>query len=134
MTIELQKPTAEAVKVACERFDKENRIIERALEELFRQFPKNTETAHVLLKVTILNDLYSTQIPLYSKSIPTVWEVVDHIVELRIDPALDLGSSDLVYNIAKTEIRNKKSTTTTRLQPSIAAGTGRISTQFMTHA
>jgi hypothetical protein len=108
MTAILEKPTANAMKDAYNRFDKENRIIEDALGELFRQFPKNNETAHVLLKVTTLNDLYSTQIPLYSKRIPTVWQVVDHIVALRIDSALDLGSSDLVYNVARIEIPNDK--------------------------
>jgi len=107
MTVILEKPTAEAVAAAGEAFDKENRLIERALNELFTQFPKNTDTAHVLLKVIALNELYSTQIPLYSKSIPSVWELVHHIVELKIDPALDLGSLDLVYNIAKTESRGK---------------------------
>jgi hypothetical protein len=106
MAIVLEKPTVHAVKDAGDRFDKTNKIIEDALEALFSQFHKNTEPAHVLLKVIALNDLYSTQIPLYGDRIPTVWEVVDHIVDLRIDSALDLGSPDLVYNIAKIEIRN----------------------------
>jgi hypothetical protein len=106
----LEKPTIDAVREAGKRFDeeKENRIIEDALGELFKQYLKNTNPAHVLLKVLALNDLYSTQIPLYSKRIPTVREVVDHIVELEIDSALEQGSSDLVYNIAKTKPPNKE--------------------------
>ena len=107
MTTVPEKPTADAARQVIQEFDEENRLFEGALNGLFTHFPKNIETGHVLLKVTVLNDLYSTQIPRYSKSIPTVWEVIDHIVELKIDPALDLGSSDLVYNIARTEIRNK---------------------------
>ena len=108
MSVALEKPTTQAVTDAGKRFDEENRIIEDALGELFRQFPKNTNPAHVLLKVLALSDLYSTQIPLYSERIPTVREVVDHIVELEIDPALESGSSDLVYNIAKTKAPNKE--------------------------
>lgn len=108
MAVVLEEPTAEAVMAAGVKFDKAFRPIECALEALFRQFPKNTETAHVLLKVISLNDLYSTQIPLYSERIPTVREVVDHIVQLGIDSALDLGSPGLVLDIAKTAIANKK--------------------------
>ena len=103
----LEKPTAEAVAAVGEKFDNENKVIEDALGSLFKQFPKNADPAHVLLKVIALNDLYSTQIPMYSKRIPTVWEVVDHVVGLNIDSDLDLGSPDLAYNIAKTEIQNK---------------------------
>jgi hypothetical protein len=95
------------VEAAGKSFDEENKIIEEVLGELFRQYPRNTDPAHVLLKVTTLNDLYSTQIPRYSERIPTLWQVVDHIVSLKIDPALDLGSLDLAYNIAKIEIPNK---------------------------
>ncbi len=108
MAVVLEEPTAEAVMAAGVKFDKAFRPIECALEALFRQFPKNTETAHVLLKVISLNDLYSTQIPLYSERIPTVREVVDHIVGLGIDSALDLGSPDLVFNLAETKVPNKK--------------------------
>jgi hypothetical protein len=108
MTVFLEKPTVEAVKAAGKTFDKENKIIEDALVGLLEHYPNNIKTADVLLKVLTLNALYSTQIPLYGNRIPTVWEVVDHIVDLKIDSALDLGSSDLVFNIAKTEIQGKK--------------------------
>jgi hypothetical protein len=107
MAIIPEKPAAEAVEAAGKKFDEENKIIEDALGEHFRQYPRNTSPAHVLLKVTTLNDLYSTQIPRYSERIPTLWEVVYHIVGLGFDSALDLDSSDLVYKIAKTEIPNK---------------------------
>jgi hypothetical protein len=106
MTVVLEKPTVNAVKAAGRRFDEENKIVEEALEGLFGHYPKNAKTSDVLLKVLALNALYSTQIPLYGDRIPTVWEVVDHIVQLGIDPVLDLGSPDLVYNIAKIKIRN----------------------------
>ena len=107
MTVVLVKPTVDAVKDAGKKFDEDNEPIEHALEALFSQFRENINPAHVLLKVTTLNDFYSTQIPLYSKRIPTVFEVANHIVKLGIDSRLGLGSSDLVYDIAKTEVANK---------------------------
>lgn len=108
MTVVLEKPTVDAVKYSGERFDKKNRIIEEALEGLFSHYPKNARTSEVLLKVSTLNALYSTQIPWYSNRIPTVWEVVDHIVDLGIDSALERDSPDLVFNIAETKVTNKK--------------------------
>jgi hypothetical protein len=106
MPVILEKPTVDAVRSADKNFDKENKIIEDALTGLFEHYPKNTKTSDVLLKVLTLNALYSTQIPLYSDRIPTVWKVVDHIVKLGIDPALERGSPDLVFSIARIEIDN----------------------------
>jgi len=106
MTVVLENPTVDAVGDACKKFDEKNEVVEEALGGLFDHYPKNARTSDVLLKVLALNALYSTQIPLYGNRIPTVWEVVDHIVGLGIDSALELGSPDLVYDIAKIEIRN----------------------------
>lgn len=62
MEIKPTVPTPSSVSDACERFDKENTVVERALAELFRQYPTNDDEAHVLLKVVALNRLYSTHI------------------------------------------------------------------------
>ncbi|MGB7546695.1 MAG: hypothetical protein WBM14_03020 [Terracidiphilus sp.] len=102
------EPTVDNLRKACADFERENQTLEKALGELFKQFPDNLDPAHVLLKVVTLNALYSTQIPLYSERIPTVWDVVDHIVELKIDADLGLGSEDLVHKIAYTEIQGKE--------------------------
>jgi len=51
-----------SVRDACERFDKEYAVVERALAELFRQYPTNDDEAYVLLKVVALNRLYSAHI------------------------------------------------------------------------
>lgn len=107
MTDVLEKPTVEAVKAAGKTFDEKYRVFEDALKGLLEHYPNNIKTEDVLLKVITLNDLYSTHIPLYGNRIPTVWDVVDHIVKRRIDSDLDSGSTDLVYDIAKTEIQNK---------------------------
>ena len=71
------KPSADNIRQAGAEFDidTENQILEQALQELFGQYPHNTEPAQVLLKVTALNALYSTHIPLYNARIPTIFEV-----------------------------------------------------------
>jgi hypothetical protein len=62
MEINPTDPNPSSVRDACERFDKENAVDERALAELFRQYPTNDDEAHVLLKVVALNKLYATNI------------------------------------------------------------------------
>jgi hypothetical protein len=102
------KPSADDIKRAGAEFDSENKILEEALRELFAQYPRNTEPARVLLKVTALNTLYSTQIPLYRANIPTIFDVVDHIVNLNIDSDLARGDDRLVGHIARTEVPGKE--------------------------
>lgn len=93
------RPCAGDILAACEKFDRENAAIERALEDLIKAFPRNTEIQHVLLKVIAINALYSTQIPLYSSRIPTLFEVADHIKDLNIDAELERQNPDLVGRI-----------------------------------
>lgn len=95
------------IEKACAQFDAENEVLEAALGELFRQFPRNADPAHVFLKVTALNALYGTQIPVYSARIPSLLEVAHHIVGLTVDSALDRGSEELVGKIASVVVANK---------------------------
>jgi hypothetical protein len=103
----LTKPSVDDIRRAGADFDSENEVLEEALGELFRQYPHNTLPAQVLLKVTALNAMYSTQIPLYSTRIPTLFELVDHIVALDIDSRLERGDEGLVFDIAKIEVPPK---------------------------
>jgi hypothetical protein len=103
----LTKPSVDDIRRAGADFDSENEVLEEALGELFRQYPHNTRPAQVLLKVTALNAMYSTQIPLYSTRIPTLFELVDHIVALDIDSRLERGDEGLVFDIAKIEVPSK---------------------------
>jgi hypothetical protein len=104
------KPSADDIRQANAEFDSENEIliIEEALQELFGQYPRNTEPAQALLKVTALNTLYSTQIPLYRKNTPTIFDVAEHIVTLGIDSNLERGDEGLVNRLAKTEVPRKR--------------------------
>jgi hypothetical protein len=75
---------------------------DRALTELFAQYPKNDNFVHVLLKVVALNALYSLRIRVYGDH-PTVYDVARHIVGQKIDPDLDLCLPELVHRISKID-------------------------------
>ncbi len=92
-------PNPSLVSDARMRFDKDNAVVEQALEELFRQYPANDNEAHVLLKVVALNRLYST-------NILAVQDVARHIYRLapEIDDALKAGSPEVVDKIANVTI------------------------------
>ena len=95
----LRRPTVDLVNAACDEFDRENEIIERALKELFSQFPGNSDLSHVLLKVVALNRLYSTQIL-------AVMDVAQHIHRNAqdINSAMVTGSPQIVDKIARVAI------------------------------
>ena len=59
------------------------------------------------MKVTALNALYGTQIPVYSARIPTILEVANHIVGLAIDSDLDRGSEELVGRMTRVVVADK---------------------------
>ncbi len=99
MNTVVRAPTPELVKAACKAFDLEYAIVERALENLFSQYPSNSDHSHVLLKVVALNRLYTTQIF-------AVHDVARHIHEQaeEIDAALAAGSPEIVHKIATVTI------------------------------
>jgi hypothetical protein len=102
MEIKPIAPNPSSVRDACKRFEEENAVVERALAELFRQYPTNDDEAHVLLKVVALNRLYST-------NILAVRDVARLIYEHRqeVDGALkgDPPSPEAVDQIVKVTIR-----------------------------
>lgn len=95
----LRRPTANLVESACKEFERDNYVVEKALDYLFKQIPKNVELHHVLLKVVTLNSLYSTQIL-------AVRDVASHIHQhgAEVDAALTAGSSEIVDKIAKVTL------------------------------
>ncbi|MGY4532936.1 hypothetical protein ACVW0Y_002066 [Pseudomonas sp. TE3786] len=59
----IEKPTIDFVKsYLSENLDERYFGAEKALEKLFKAFPKNDDFDHLLLKTTCLNDLYRTRI------------------------------------------------------------------------
>jgi hypothetical protein len=89
-------PTISLVREEGNEFDRENKLIEGTLGLLRAQFPHNTETSHVFLKVLVLNRLYSTRV-----NDIDVEPLAHHIAGLGIDPLLDqeaLEAVDLITN------------------------------------
>ena len=71
---------------------------ESALESLFQRIaPLNTSLDLVLIKVTTLNEFYSTRIPF-----KFIYSVAQHIVNLNIDDRLMIGDDTLVRDVANT--------------------------------
>jgi hypothetical protein len=103
----VMKPCADDIEKAGIEFDRENKDIEEALWDLFGHYSENSSISHVLLKVTALNVLYSTQIRLYSNRTPTILDVAHHIANLGIDSDLRLGSPEIVDRIAKLRVKDK---------------------------
>ena len=108
MTGIVTNPTEKDIADAGQWFDTEFCYCEGAMARLFGAFPENTDVHSVYLKVVALNALYSTQIPLYDSRIPTLWEMADHIVCLKIDNPLTAGDSGLVHKIAETIVEGKR--------------------------
>lgn len=73
---------------------------ESALDKLFfRTYPNNTDIDDVLIKVSSLNDLYST-------NIFSPFQVAKYIIDLKIDERLQTGDVTLVNDIAKVKMVN----------------------------
>jgi len=77
------------------------RLQENALDWLFFTLcPENNSISEILLKVSVLNDLYST-------NIYKVYPVAKHILSLHIDNRLQMGDVTLVDDIKEVEISGK---------------------------
>jgi hypothetical protein len=76
-------------------------MIFQVLRKLRKITPSNTVESEVLLKVTALNQFYST-------NIFAVYDMAKHIVALNIDGRLKKDDETLVNEIAKVEIGGKQ--------------------------
>ena len=92
----LPTPDVELIRTECREYDSDNynRVTDEALRELREQFPRNTELAQVLLKVLVLNKLYSTRV-----NDIDVLPMAKHIVSIGIDPLLERGDPTAVGQI-----------------------------------
>jgi len=97
------RPTPEVINSHLQTWERlENyRLQEQSLALLFHKLcPQNSILEHVLLKVTALNQFYST-------NIFDTYSVAKHIVHLAIDGRLSNKDLTLVNELAKVTIRNK---------------------------
>lgn len=99
----LQEPNLAYVLKRLEELRHNNQFYgaERAVDLVFRQCPTNVNYDEVLVKVVVLNRLYSTNI----------WDpytVARHIVDLDIDGRLQIGDALLVPDLGKIRFRNRE--------------------------
>ncbi|MEN8248904.1 MAG: hypothetical protein ABFS32_08225 [Bacteroidota bacterium] len=102
----LETPTNTLVAEYIEKFNNDERYYpaDQAIIKLFRAFPKNKNLEDILLKISVINDMYSTQV--YA-----TYRLSQHILELNIDPLLKKGDPVAVKLIASGHgIKNKNGT------------------------
>jgi hypothetical protein len=94
--------SAKLVDTYLRQFRKDRRyfIADEALLKLFAAFPSNKELEHVLLKISVLNDLYGT-------NIYATFQMAEHIQALDIDEDLERGSPEIVDRIANATFSEK---------------------------
>ena len=100
----INKPSESEIDYYLKRWDSlENYVLqESSLKKLFfNTYPLNIEMDDVLIKVCSLNDFYST-------NIFSPFTIAKHIVTLNIDNRLENNDLELVNDIAKTQVANKK--------------------------
>lgn len=97
------EPSEEQVEFWLHRWDEleDYTAQEDAIDRLFHgEFAKNDNLQNILIKCSVLNDFYST-------NIFKIYPVAKHILSLNIDDRLKKGDPSLVDDIAKVSINNK---------------------------
>ena len=91
-------PTPDHVRAGIDRFDSDprSRSAEDAVSLVFRRWPNNVNYHEVLVKVIVLNRLYSTNI--YDP-----YTVAQHILTLAFDDRLIAGDPALVGELASVQ-------------------------------
>lgn len=102
---DVPQPSKELVEHYLKKWDTlEDYVLqENALNKVFKDYASNSELVLILIKCSILNDFYST-------NIFKVYPAAKHILSLNIDERLKVGDSTLVDAIAKINIGSKKRT------------------------
>lgn len=103
----LDKPTNELLDRYIEEFNKDKRYkpADDAIIKLFKAFPENNRIEDILLKISVINDMYST-------NILGTFKMAEHILAQDIDEALNNGEPEVVQRIAKGHgIRTKRKNT-----------------------
>lgn len=93
--MKLEKPTNLLVAKYIEKFNNDDRYYpaDQAIIKLFNALPENKTLEDVLLKISVLNDMYST-------NIFATYRLAIHILGLNIDQKLQNGDPNAVTQIA----------------------------------
>ena len=105
MMNQILEPTDKLVRERNDKFNHENKASEDALSYLFETYPTNRELRYIIIKVTSLDSLYNTNLRMSGKN--AVVKVASHILSKDIDSKLQIGSLDVVNEIADIKINNK---------------------------
>ena len=103
----IERPSTELIDKYIKLFNNDLRYkpADDAINKLFSAFPSNKEVEDILLKISVINDLYST-------NILATFKMAKHIQKLDIDKKLRDGNLDIVNEIATGHnIRRKKTNT-----------------------
>ena len=103
----LQTPTNELIDEYIAKFNSDERYYraDQAIINLFDAFPENKHLEHILLKISVINNLYST-------NILGTFNMAKHIQRLDIDSDLKNGDPNLVNKISSGHgIVSKKNNT-----------------------
>ncbi|MCF8346096.1 MAG: hypothetical protein K9G38_02700 [Bacteroidales bacterium] len=102
----IERPTNSLVSVYIDKFNTDERYYpaDQAIIKLFSAFPENKILEDILLKLSVINDMYSTQIF-------ATYRLALHIQGLNIDHLLKPGDPKAVHLIASGHgITNRKGT------------------------
>lgn len=91
----IETPTNSLVDKYIDRFNMDLRYSksDKAIISLFEAFPENKQLEHILLKISVINDLYST-------NILSTFNMALHIQKIDIDSRLIQGDPLLVSDIS----------------------------------
>jgi hypothetical protein len=91
----LQTPSNKLIAHYIDKFEKSDRYVKAddAIVNLFQAFPNNKKLEDILLKISVINDLYST-------NIFSTYIMAKHIQKINIDQDLKKGNPDVVKKIA----------------------------------
>lgn len=92
---ELETPTNELVDFYIDKFNSDERYLlaDQAIINLFQKFPENKKLEDILLKTSVINDLYST-------NIFGTFILAKHILSLNIDRGIKNADPTIVNRIA----------------------------------
>ena len=102
ISVDIPRPTDNIVDNYLEKWNQleDYKTQEQAIKLLFTSFPENNNIDEILVKSSVLNDLYST-------NIFKTYFIAKHIADLKIQERLDSGDLQLVNDIAKININGK---------------------------
>ena len=94
-SIILPEPTVKLVDEFLNEFrvDSRSNFADNAIRELIKKFPDNKTIESVILKISVINDLYST-------NIFSTYEIANHILQQDFDKAIENKDYSIVNRVA----------------------------------